>query len=146
MLAFILASATPMRFGYILVLAVGGGMTVGLPLYRALHRPLIHTHLTHLDLLLIVMAILLLLREALAECLSGSDGSVGRHLRTRRRRGGLPGLLLLLLGLRVLLRDLLRRLKVFTRRGARRAALRYALRLAHGFCVRVDRRCGVTGG
>lgn len=62
---FWLVSTTPMRFGYGFVLAVGAGMAVGLPLYYALRRPLVHKHLARLDVLIIVLAVLLLIREAL---------------------------------------------------------------------------------
>lgn len=63
--AFVMASVTPMKFGYVFVLAVGSGMAVGLPLYYNLKRPLMHNHLTHLDVLILVMIGLLLCREAL---------------------------------------------------------------------------------
>lgn len=66
---FWLASRTPMTFGYGFVLAVGAGMAVGLPLNYALHRPLIHKHLARLDVLIIVLAALMLIRQAL-----GIDG------------------------------------------------------------------------
>ena len=62
---FWLASATPMTFGYGFVLAIGAGMAAGLPLYYALHRPLIHKHLARLDVLIIVLAALMLVRQAL---------------------------------------------------------------------------------
>lgn len=62
---FWLASATPMRFGYGFVLAIGAGMAVGLPLKYALKRPLIHDHLAWLDGLILALTGLLLMREAL---------------------------------------------------------------------------------
>ena len=62
---FWLASATPMTFGYGFVLAIGAGMAAGLPLYYALHRPLIHKHLARLDVLILVLAALMLVRQAL---------------------------------------------------------------------------------
>lgn len=66
---FWLASSTPMKLGYGFVLSVGAGMAVGLSLNYALHRPLIHKHLMRLDILIIVLAAVLLTREAL-----GIDG------------------------------------------------------------------------
>jgi hypothetical protein len=65
MAAYILASTTRPAFGYVFMLAIGGGMTVGLPLYYGLNRPQIHQHLTHLDVLLLALLGLLLCREAL---------------------------------------------------------------------------------
>ncbi|MCD7845010.1 MAG: hypothetical protein LUG57_03995 [Oscillospiraceae bacterium] len=62
---YMLASATPLAFGYGFVMAVGAGMTVGMPLYYAMHRPKIHTHLSHLDVLVMALFVLLLCREAL---------------------------------------------------------------------------------
>lgn len=62
---FILVSVTPMTFGYVFVLAVGAGMAVGCPLNYAVNRPLMHKHLMRLDILILVMAALLLCREAL---------------------------------------------------------------------------------
>ncbi len=69
MALFIFASSTPMRFGYVLVLAVGAGMAMGCPLNYALHRPQIHQHLTRLDVVIVMLALLILCREAL-----GLDG------------------------------------------------------------------------
>lgn len=69
MAVFLLASATPPTFGYVFVLAVGGGMAVGMPLYYGLHRPDVYRHLTHLDVLILALLGLLLCREAL-----GIDG------------------------------------------------------------------------
>ena len=66
---FWLVSLTPMRFGYGFLLAVGAGMAVGLPLYTVLHRPVIHRHLTRLDILILALAALLLVKDAL-----GIDG------------------------------------------------------------------------
>ena len=66
---FWLASATPMRLGYGFVLAVGAGMAVGLPLNYLLHRPLVHRHLMRLDALIITLAGVLLVWQAL-----GIDG------------------------------------------------------------------------
>jgi hypothetical protein len=65
MAVYILASTTPPTFGYVFMLAIGGGMAVGLPLYYGLHRPLVHNHLTHLDVLILALLGLLLCREAL---------------------------------------------------------------------------------
>ena len=65
MAVFLLASSTPPRFGYVFVLAVGGGMAVGLPLHYSLNRPTIQKHLTRLDILLIALVGLLLCRKAL---------------------------------------------------------------------------------
>ena len=62
---FILASVTPMKFGYVFVLAVGAGMAVGCPLNYAVNRPQTHKHLMRLDVLVLVMVALLLCREAL---------------------------------------------------------------------------------
>ncbi len=62
---FLLTSATPLTFGYGFVMAVGAGMAVGMPLYYAMHRPKIHTHLSHLDVLIMALLALLLCREAL---------------------------------------------------------------------------------
>ena len=62
---FAFFSSTPLRFGYGFVLAVGAGMAAGLPLYFALHRPKISSHLTQLDLLIIVLLVLLLTKDAL---------------------------------------------------------------------------------
>ena len=63
---FALISATPMRFGYGFVLAVGAGMAAGVPLHFALHRPKILSHLTQLDVLIGVLLFLLIARDALA--------------------------------------------------------------------------------
>lgn len=65
MAVFLLASETPARFGYVFVLAVGGGMAVGLPLYYGLNRPIIRNHLTHLDVLIMAMLVIMLCRQAL---------------------------------------------------------------------------------
>ena len=65
MAVFLLASSTPPHFGYVFVLAVGGGMAVGLPLHYSLSRPTIQKHLTRLDILLIALVGLLLCRKAL---------------------------------------------------------------------------------
>jgi hypothetical protein len=65
MAAYILASTTPPTFGYVFMLAIGGGMTVGMPLYYGLNRPLIYKHLTHLDVLILALLGLLLCRQAL---------------------------------------------------------------------------------
>lgn len=62
---FMLVSLTPMKFGYIFVLAVGSGMAVGCPLNYAVNRPQMHKHLMRLDVLILVMVALLLCREAL---------------------------------------------------------------------------------
>ena len=62
---YLAVSATPIRFGYVFVLAVGAGMAAGLPLYYALHRPKVHQHLTLLDVLIIALLFLLLTRDAL---------------------------------------------------------------------------------
>ncbi|MCD8321292.1 MAG: hypothetical protein LUC89_00210 [Oscillospiraceae bacterium] len=62
---FLLASATPLTFGYGFVMAVGAGMAVGMPLYYTMHRPKIHIHLSHLDVLVMALLVLLLCREAL---------------------------------------------------------------------------------
>ncbi len=62
---YIAVSTAPMSFGYVVVLAAGAGMTAGLPLYWCLHRPEPHTHLTHLDVLLMSMLVVLLCREAM---------------------------------------------------------------------------------
>ena len=66
---FVLVSVTPLRFGYCLVLAVGAGMAVGVPLRYTLHRPKILSHLTELDLLIGGLFVLLLTKDAL-----GIDG------------------------------------------------------------------------
>ncbi|MCC8356429.1 MAG: hypothetical protein LJU34_01000 [Oscillospiraceae bacterium] len=63
--AFFLASTTPLTFGYGFVMAVGAGMAVGMPLYYTMHRPKIHVHLSHLDVLVMALLVLLLCREAL---------------------------------------------------------------------------------
>lgn len=65
MAVFILASKTPMKFGYVFVLAVGAGMAVGCPLNYTINRPVIHKHLARLDVLILALAVLLLCREAL---------------------------------------------------------------------------------
>lgn len=65
MALFVLVSATPLGFGYGVVLAVGGGMAVGMPLYYALNRPQLQRHLTHLDVLLLALLAVMLCREAL---------------------------------------------------------------------------------
>ena len=70
MAVLLLASTTPPGFGYVLVLAVGGGMAAGLPLYYTLHRPRVLSHLKQLDALILVLGALLLLREAV-----GVDGA-----------------------------------------------------------------------
>lgn len=62
---FILASKTPMKFGYVFVLAVGAGMAAGIPLNYAINRPLMHKHLMRLDVLILALAGLMLCREAL---------------------------------------------------------------------------------
>lgn len=62
---FLLASQTSLKFGYIFVLAVGAGMAAGIPLNYAINRPLIHKHLMRLDVLILILAVLLLCREAL---------------------------------------------------------------------------------
>lgn len=62
---FILASTTPMKFGYVFVLAVGAGMAAGIPLNYAINRPQMHKHLMRLDILVLALAVLLLCREAL---------------------------------------------------------------------------------
>lgn len=62
---FILASETPMKFGYVFVLAVGAGMAVGCPLNYTLNRPVVHKHLARLDVLILALAVLLLCREVL---------------------------------------------------------------------------------
>ena len=62
---FILASKTPMKFGYVFVLAVGAGMATGIPLNYAINRPLMHKHLMRLDVLVLVLAVLMLCRTAL---------------------------------------------------------------------------------
>ncbi len=62
---FMLVSSTPLAFGYCLMMAVGAGMAVGMPLYYALHRPKVHIHLSHLDVLVIFLFVLLLCRQAL---------------------------------------------------------------------------------
>lgn len=67
---FVLASKTPVGFGYGLVLAIGAGMAAGLPLYTCLNRPGVLRHLTHLDVLILALLGLLLTREAL-----GIDGA-----------------------------------------------------------------------
>lgn len=69
MAVFLLASQTPATFGYVFVLAIGGGMAVGLPLNYSLNRPTIQKHLTRLDMLVIALVGLLLCRKAL-----GIDG------------------------------------------------------------------------
>lgn len=66
MAVLLLASETPLRFGYVLVLAVGGGMAAGVSLHACLHRPPVMRHLTHLDVLILVLLAVLLVREALA--------------------------------------------------------------------------------
>lgn len=65
MAVFILASKTPLKFGYAFVLAVGAGMAVGCPLNYTLNRPVVHKHLARLDALILALAVLLLCREAL---------------------------------------------------------------------------------
>lgn len=65
MAVFLLASKTPVTFGYVFTLAIGGGMAAGLPLNYVLRRPTIQKHLTRLDMLVIALAGLLLCREAL---------------------------------------------------------------------------------
>ncbi len=65
MAVFLLGSKTPPKFGYVFVLAVGGGMAVGLPLYYGLNRPTVQKHLTHLDVLIMALLGLLLCRQAL---------------------------------------------------------------------------------
>lgn len=65
MAVLILVSETPMTFGYGFVLAVGAGMAVGCPLNYTLNRPVVHKHLARLDVLILVLAVLLLCREAL---------------------------------------------------------------------------------
>jgi hypothetical protein len=62
---YVLVSTTPPKFGYLFLLAVGAGMTVGLPLYYGLNRPLIQKHLTVLDILILALLGLLLCQEAL---------------------------------------------------------------------------------
>lgn len=69
MALYILVSRTPLSFGYVFVLVIGAGMAAGLPLYHTLHRPPIHRHLTHLDVLIVALGIVLLARTAL-----GIDG------------------------------------------------------------------------
>ena len=63
MALFILASRTTVGFGYGLVLAVGAGMAAGLPLHFCLHRPGIYGHLTHLDVLICVLLVLLVCQK-----------------------------------------------------------------------------------
>lgn len=62
---FILASKTPMKFGYVFVLVVGAGMAAGIPLNYAINRPQMHKHLMRLDVLILVLAGLMLCRKAL---------------------------------------------------------------------------------
>ena len=62
---YIAVSTTAMKFGYIFVLVIGAGMSVGLPLNYMFHRPDMHTHLTHLDVLILALAGLLLAYQAL---------------------------------------------------------------------------------
>ena len=62
---FILASETPMKFGYVFVLSVGAGMAAGIPLNYAINRPLMHKHLMRLDALILALAGLMLCREVL---------------------------------------------------------------------------------
>lgn len=62
---FVLLSKTPMKFGYVFVLAVGAGMAAGIPLNYAINRPLMHKHLMRLDVLVLVLAGLMLCWEAL---------------------------------------------------------------------------------
>lgn len=62
---FILASKTPMKFGYVFVLAVGAGMAVGIPLNYAINRPLMHKHLMRLDVLILALTGLMLCWKAL---------------------------------------------------------------------------------
>lgn len=69
LLVFCLASTTPLGFGYCLVMAVGAGMAVGMSLYYTLHRPAIHNHLSHLDVLVMTLFVLLLCWQAI-----GLDG------------------------------------------------------------------------
>ena len=57
-------SGRPAAFGHILALALGAGMTVGLPLYHCLHRPAILKHLSHLDAQILLIIVLLLFGEA----------------------------------------------------------------------------------
>ena len=47
------------------MLAVGAGMAAGLPLYFTLHRPAILAHLTQLELLIVVLLVLILVKDAL---------------------------------------------------------------------------------
>ena len=61
---FWLLSGRPAAFGNILALALGAGMTVGLPLYHCLHRPAILQHLSHLDAQILLLIVLLLFGEA----------------------------------------------------------------------------------
>ena len=62
---FLLVSRRPLTFGYVFVVAVGAGMAVGCPLHHTLNRPVIHKHLARLDGLILLLAVLLLCREAL---------------------------------------------------------------------------------
>lgn len=62
---FILASKTPMKFGYVFVLAVGAGMAAGIPLNYAINRPLMHKHLMRLDGLILALTGLLLCHKVL---------------------------------------------------------------------------------
>ncbi len=62
---FALTAAAPPRFGVGLVIAVGAGMAAGLPLYYALHRPKVLSHLTQLDLMIGVLLFLLVTKDAL---------------------------------------------------------------------------------
>ena len=65
MAVFLLASTTGPTFGYVFVLVIGAGMTVGLPLYHAFNRPELRGHLLHLDVLLAALVVLLLIRQAM---------------------------------------------------------------------------------
>lgn len=62
---FILWTQAKLSFLHILVMAVGAGMAVGMPLYGCLKRPSIHQMLSYLDVTILTFVVLLLCGEYL---------------------------------------------------------------------------------
>lgn len=62
---FILKSATPMSLGYVIFLVIGAGIAMGCTMNYVLNRPSLMKHLTHLDVIILALMMVVLCREAL---------------------------------------------------------------------------------
>lgn len=62
---FVLLSRSALSFRHVLVMLVGAGMAVGMPLHFCLKRPGIHQHLSYLDVSVLAFMVLLLCGEYL---------------------------------------------------------------------------------